>query len=177
MGGTLFTGMTCSALTAGVMALGMRLGEVENSRARVLRMIGTMAVGGDAAADELNSFNPVLNLGHKLARWFKREFGSTQCRAVTGCDFASATDVRAYIATDGTASCRRIAERVAARVAELVEEQSNPDNTQEFLTGRRAGAGRTGGGPRRAGRSSARSHLRGRRQPVTSAPCPRKEVR
>jgi len=137
MGGTLFTGMTCSALTAGVMALGMRLGEVENSHARVLRMIGTMAAGGDAAADELNAFNPVLNLGHKLARWFKREFGSTQCRALTGCDFASATDVCAYIANDGTASCRRIAQRVAARVAELVEERSNSCKTQESLTGGR----------------------------------------
>jgi C_GCAxxG_C_C family probable redox protein len=45
MGGTLFTGMTCSALTAGVMALGLALGQIENNRARVLRMIGTMGLG------------------------------------------------------------------------------------------------------------------------------------
>lgn len=172
MGGTLFTGMTCSALTAGVMALGMRLAEVENSRAKVLRMIGTMAVGGDAAADELNAFNPVMNLGHKLASWFKREFGSTQCRALTGCEFASATDVRAYIANDGTASCRRIAHRVTARVAELVEERSNPDKTQESLTGGRPALDeretdrKEQEGPLREG------HLRDRGQPVTSALCP-----
>ena len=121
MGGTLFTGMTCSALTAGVMATGLALGQVENSRTRVLRMIGTMAVGGNASADELNAFNPVMNLGQKLAAWFRSEFGSIRCRDLTGCDFASADDVREYIATDGTARCAAIAERVAARVADLVD--------------------------------------------------------
>ena len=127
MGGTLFTGMTCSALTAGVMALGSALGKIENSRARVLRMIGTMAVGGNALADELNAFNPVMNLGHTLAKWFKGEFGSIRCRELTGCDFASTADVREYIATDGTTRCTEIARRVAARVADLVE-QSSPGN-------------------------------------------------
>jgi C_GCAxxG_C_C family probable redox protein len=121
MGGTLFTGMTCSALTAGVMALGLALGRIEDSRPRVLRMIATMAAGGDAFADHLNAFNPLMNLGHRLATWFKDEFGSTQCRALTRCDFASAGDVRAYVACDGTARCERIAQGVAAQVAELID--------------------------------------------------------
>jgi hypothetical protein len=107
------------------MALGLALGQIENSRARVLRMIGTMAVGGNAFADELNAINPVMNLGHKLAGWFKGEFGSTRCRALTGCDFASTTDVRQYIATDGTTRCTQIATRVAARVAELIGHSSS----------------------------------------------------
>lgn len=85
------------------------------------RMLGTMAVGRNALADELNAFNPVMNLGHELAKWFEGEFGSTQCRALTGCDFASTEEVREYIATDGTARCTRIARQVAARVADLVE--------------------------------------------------------
>jgi len=121
MGGTLFTGMTCSALTAGVMALGLAAGKVEDSRPRVLRMIGTMAVGGNAFADELNEFNRVMNLGHKLAGWFKAEFASTQCRALTRSDFSSAADVREYIERDSTAECERIGHRVAARVAEMLE--------------------------------------------------------
>lgn len=120
MGGTLFTGMTCSALTAGVMALGLALGQIENSRVRVLRMIGTMAAGGKAFADELNAFNPVMNLGHTLAMWFKGEFASTQCRELAGCDFASTAQVREYIATGRTTTCAEIARRVAARVADLV---------------------------------------------------------
>jgi C_GCAxxG_C_C family probable redox protein len=124
MGGTLFTGRTCSALTAGVMALGLAHGQIEDSRPRVFRMLATMAVGGDASADHLNAFNPVMNLGHKLAKWFKEEFGSTQCRGLTGYDFASTADVGEYIANDGTGSCARMAERVAARVAELIERSS-----------------------------------------------------
>jgi C_GCAxxG_C_C family probable redox protein len=124
MGGTLFTGMTCSALTAGVMALGSALGQIEKSRARVLRMIGTMAIGGNAFADELNAFNPVMNLGHTLANWFTGEFGSTRCRELTGCDFTSTADVREYIATDGTTRCTEIARRVAACVADLLDPSS-----------------------------------------------------
>jgi hypothetical protein len=63
MGGTLFTGMTCSALAAGVMARGLALGEVEHSRRRLVRLIATMALGGDAFADDVNAFNRVMNLG------------------------------------------------------------------------------------------------------------------
>jgi C_GCAxxG_C_C family probable redox protein len=127
MGGTLFTGMTCSALTAGVTALGLALGRIEDSRPRVLRMIATMAAGGDAFADHLNAFNPLMNLGHKLGDWFKDEFGSTQCRALTGCDFASADNVREYVARDGTARCERIAQGVAAQVAELIDRDRRAD--------------------------------------------------
>jgi C_GCAxxG_C_C family probable redox protein len=122
LGGTLFTGMTCSALTAGVMALGLARGEIEDSRRRVLRMLMTMAAGRDATAGRLNAFNPVMNLGHELATWFRDEFGSTQCRALTGSDFASTKDVREYVETDGTASCERIARSVAGRVTELIDQ-------------------------------------------------------
>jgi len=124
MGGTLFAGMTCSALTAGVMALGLALGEIENSHTRVARMIATMAVRGDAFADELNAFNRVMNLGHELSVWFEAEFGSTQCRALTRCDFASTADVDEYIDRDGTADCARLARRVAEHVSAMVERSS-----------------------------------------------------
>jgi hypothetical protein len=124
MGGTLFAGMTCSALTAGVMALGLALGEIENSHIRVARMIATMAVGGDAFGDELNAFNRVMNLGHELSEWFDTEFGSTQCRALTRCDFASPADVEGYINRDGTADCALLARRVAERVSSMVQRAS-----------------------------------------------------
>jgi len=131
MGGTLFAGMTCSALTAGVMALGLALGEIENSRPRVARMIATMAVGGDAFADELNAFNRVMNLGHELSEWFEAEFGSTQCRALTRCDFASTADVDEYIDRDGTAECARLARRVAERVSVMVGRASTASHPDE----------------------------------------------
>lgn len=124
MGGTVFTGMTCSALTAGVMALGLAMGEIENSHVRVARMLATMAVGGDAMVDGVNKFNRVINLGHELSSWFEAEFGSTQCRALTRCDFASPEDVVDYIDRDGTADCARMAQRVAERVSIIVERAS-----------------------------------------------------
>jgi C_GCAxxG_C_C family probable redox protein len=120
MGGTVFTGMTCSALTAGVMALGLAVGEIENSRPRVLRMIATMAVGGDAFADKINAFNRTMNLGHRLSLWFAAEFGGTQCRDITRCDFARLDDVSRHVDGGGSAPCIALAERVAQRVQDMV---------------------------------------------------------
>jgi C_GCAxxG_C_C family probable redox protein len=136
LGGTLFTGMTCSALTAGVMAIGLARGKIEDSRLRVGRMLATMAAGRDATADRLNAFNPVMNLGNELATWFKDEFGSTQCRVLTGCDFASTDSVRKYVENDGTAGCERIARGVAARVTELLDRPRGADRQpqQTFAT-------------------------------------------
>jgi len=121
IGGTVLTGMTCSALTAGVMALGLALGEVERSRLRVLRMIGMMAAGGDAFADDVNKFNRTMNLGHELANWFGGAFGSTQCRSITGCDFSTTEGVNQYIDTDGVARCQVIAHQVAAEVERMID--------------------------------------------------------
>jgi hypothetical protein len=121
IGGTVLTGMTCSALTAGVMALGVVVGEIERSRLRVLRMIGKMLVGGDAFADDVNKFNRTMNLGQQLAKWFTGAFGSTQCRAVTGCDFSTTDGVNEYIDTDGVARCQALASQVAARVERMID--------------------------------------------------------
>ena len=124
MGGTLFTGMTCSAYAAGVMALGLRMCEIEDSLPRVMRMIVLMKTGGDAFADHINKFNKVMNLGNRLAQWFSEEFGSTQCQDITGCDFSSPAAARRYIETDGLARCREIAEKVADQVLRLLSNRS-----------------------------------------------------
>jgi C_GCAxxG_C_C family probable redox protein len=121
MGGTIFTGMTCSALTAGVMALGLKLGEIENSRLRVLRMVATMAIGGNAFEDKLNAFNRPMNLGHQLVRWFVARFGNTQCRQITGCDFSTMDDVNRYIERGNTARCQALVQHVAQRVQVMIE--------------------------------------------------------
>lgn len=126
MGGTVFTQMTCSALAAGVMAMGLARGEIEDSRLRVLRMIGTMAIGGDAFADRLNAFNKTMNLGHRLSRWFAVEHGSTQCRAITQCDFSTTDGVLHYIETRGTKRCGEVAQSVAARVQQMIGSEQQP---------------------------------------------------
>ena len=79
-----------------------------------------MAVGREAFADEMNAFNRVMNLGHDLAVWFEDRFGSTQCRALTGCDFAVPGDVEAYITSDGTRACRATSHAVAEHVSEMI---------------------------------------------------------
>jgi hypothetical protein len=123
IGGTVLTGMTCSTLTAGVMALGAAFGEIENSRPRVLRMISTMAAGGDAFANGLNKFNRTMNLGHQLAKWFKGAFGSTQCRDVTACDFSTTVGVNQYIETGVVSRCQAIAQQVAVEVDRMIDSE------------------------------------------------------
>ncbi len=120
LGGTLFKGITCSAFAAGVMALGLKIGEIENSYPRVMRMLGLMISGGDAFDDSVNKFNPAMNTGHRLSKWFRKEFGSTQCQAITECDFSSAAGADKYIASDGITRCSRIAKMVAERVENIL---------------------------------------------------------
>jgi C_GCAxxG_C_C family probable redox protein len=120
LGGTAFMGLTCSAYTAGVMALGLRFGEVENSLPRVVRMLAIMTAGGDALKDDLNKFNPSLKRGYRLSRWFAHEFGSTQCNEITQCDFATAGGVNDYISNNRLATCQSITEKVAAKVERII---------------------------------------------------------
>jgi C_GCAxxG_C_C family probable redox protein len=121
IGGTAFTGMTCSALAAGVMALGLRLGQIETSHLRVLHMVGLMAVRGDAFADDVNAFNGAMNHGNRLAQWFTAEFGSTQCAAITQCDFSTTEGVQRYIDDGGTVRCSAMAQSVAHRVLSVIQ--------------------------------------------------------
>ena len=122
IGGTVFKGLTCSAFTAGLMAVGLKLGEIEGSFPRVAWMLATMIAGGNALADHMNKFNRILNIGHRMSKWFKKEFGSTLCREITQCDFSSLGDVNRYIGNGSLTTCKIIAERVA-RQAEMIIKQ------------------------------------------------------
>jgi hypothetical protein len=120
MGGTLFMGRTCSAFTAGVMAIGLRIGEIEDSPLRVIRLLTIMTVDGNAFDDKLNKFNHSMNLGYKLSKWFIKEFGSTQCQALTGCDFSDPKGVNNYIEAGCIIRCKQIAERTAEKVQGII---------------------------------------------------------
>jgi len=119
LGGTALGGMTCGALLGGFLLLGQRLGAIEDSHLRVLRQVATMAVRGDAFADERNAFNRAMNRGHVLAEGFAAAFGSTQCRDLTGCDLATLAGVGRYVAGGCVARCQEMA-REAARQAEAL---------------------------------------------------------
>jgi len=121
LGGTLFQGRTCSAFTAGVMAVGLKIGEIENNPLRVIRMIAMMAFGGNAFDDRVNKFNKPMNTGYRISKWFRTEFGSTQCREITQCDFSSTGGVAKYVENGCVTRCRTIAEKVARKVQEVLK--------------------------------------------------------
>ncbi|MFO0585163.1 MAG: C-GCAxxG-C-C family protein [Anaeromyxobacter sp.] len=121
VGGTALEGLTCGALTAGVLSIGLAAGEIEDSPLRVLRMVGTMATGGNAFAEDLNAFNRAMNLGHALVRWFLREHGSTQCRVLTRCDLGTLEGARRYVDTRCVERCEALAAGVASRVRAMIE--------------------------------------------------------
>jgi hypothetical protein len=123
IGGTAFKGVTCSAFTAGLMAVGLKLGEIEDSYLRVMRMLAIMVVGGNAFPDHLNKFNRVMNLGNRMSKWFVKEFGSTMCREITQCDFSSLKDVTGYIENDTLTQCKIIAEKVARQAERIIEQK------------------------------------------------------
>ncbi len=119
-GGTACLGLTCSALTAGIMLMGLRLAVIENSYLRVLRLIALMLAKRDAFADRLNTFNVTMNIGNRMARWFGDEFGSTQCREITGTDFSSAAEVNRFLKGGGVSKCRAIAAKVADKTSDVL---------------------------------------------------------
>ena len=123
IGGTAFNGLTCSAFSAGLMAVGLKLGEIETSHFRVFRMLAIMIAGGNAFADHLNKFNRLMNIGHRMSKWFKEEFGSTLCREVTQCDFSSLQNVQRFIEKDTVASCKIIAEKVARQAEKIIKQK------------------------------------------------------
>ena len=126
VGGTLLRGMTCSAFAAGVMVVGLQAGEIENSPPRVIRLLFRMTVGGKAFDEKINKFNRSMNTGYRLSKWFVKEFGSTQCQAITGCDFSNMADVERYIQNNAVTRCRLIAEKVSDKVRETLENLGIP---------------------------------------------------
>ena len=123
IGGTAFKGLTCSAFTAGLMAVGLKLGELEDSYLRVIRMLATMIVGGNALADHINKTNRLMNIGDRMSKWFTKEFGSTLCLEITKCDFSSLENVQRYIGKGSVNTCKIIAEKVAKQAERIIIEK------------------------------------------------------
>jgi hypothetical protein len=121
IGGTAFKGLTCSAFTTGLMAIGLKLGEIEDSYLKVVRMLVIMMAGGNAFGDHLNKFNRLMNIGNRMSKWFKKEFGSTLCREITQCDFSYLSNVNRYIENGSVTNCKIIAEKVASQAEKIIK--------------------------------------------------------
>jgi hypothetical protein len=81
-----------------------------------------MTFGGNAFDERINKFNRTMNAGYRMSKWFKQEFGSTQCQAITGCDFSTGKGVSKYIESNCVTRCRDIAIKVAEKVQETLTE-------------------------------------------------------
>jgi len=71
-----------------------------------------------------------MNLGNRLSHRFTVKFGSTQCRAITQCDFSTTEGVQRYIDGGGTARCSAIAQSVALRVLSMIKPADTAESVQ-----------------------------------------------
>jgi C_GCAxxG_C_C family probable redox protein len=120
IGGTVLQGMTCSALSAGMLAIGIHCGQIENSYLRVPRLLFRIASGLDFMHERYNAFNSAMNIGNSLGLWFNNEFGATECKDVLGKDLSTQDGVDGYIAENTIERCREISAGVAARVRDML---------------------------------------------------------
>jgi C_GCAxxG_C_C family probable redox protein len=126
LGGTVLQRLTCGALTAGVMAIGLGLGQIEDRPHKVIQMIALLVSGGDAMRDDVNRFNPCINASHKLVSWFEETFGSCQCRGLIESSASDPQPWKTYLSQDRVDQCRVIACRTAEKVREILGGSSRP---------------------------------------------------
>ncbi|MEM2866174.1 MAG: C-GCAxxG-C-C family protein, partial [Candidatus Hadarchaeales archaeon] len=76
--GGMYSGLTCGALTGGLLVLGLRMG-----RARMEEGIEGL----------LASFDPA----QRLVKWFQEEYGTTLCRELTETDWFDVNQVMLFL--------------------------------------------------------------------------------
>jgi len=121
IGGTVLQGMTCGALAAGVLAIGLQYGKVENSYLRVPRLLFRIAAGLEFMDERYNAFNKSMNIGNSLGLWFKEQFGSTECKDILNIDLSTQEGISRYVSENSIDRCREICDRTAARVKDIVQ--------------------------------------------------------
>jgi len=121
IGGTLFQGMTCGALTGGVLIIGLKFGMIEDSYLRVMRWMVHSLLDGDIKREDLNKFNKALNIGYELAMSFKKEFGDTNCYKLTKINFLADEGVEKQLVAGKLDNCRVIVDRTANLVRDIIQ--------------------------------------------------------
>ena len=128
LGGTVLKGFTCSALTAGVIAIGSEFGGIENSYMRVSNMMRLFMFNTDAAMNpHINKANHAMNVSYDLAQRFGKEFGSTLCNDIIREDFSSKAGVDKYVSENRIDECRQITAFVVENVRKMVDEDLTYD--------------------------------------------------
>ncbi|MBN2108536.1 MAG: C_GCAxxG_C_C family protein [Deltaproteobacteria bacterium] len=122
IGGTVLQGMTCSALTAGVLAIGLRYGGFESSYMRTPRLLFRIAAGLEFMQDKYNAFNKSMNIANSLGLWFKNTYKATECKDLLALDLSTPEGVARYISENTVERCRGICAGVAAQVKEMLKQ-------------------------------------------------------
>mgnify|MGYP001813715656 CR=1 FL=1 len=122
-GGTVLKGFTCSALTAGVLAIGSEFGGIESSYVKVFNMMRLFMFNTDAAMNvQINNANHAMNVSYDLAQRFEREFGSTICNQIVQENLSTNSGVRNYISGQRIGKCQEISAFVAETVRKTIDE-------------------------------------------------------
>ncbi|MCP4659102.1 MAG: C_GCAxxG_C_C family protein [bacterium] len=121
LGGIVLRGQTCGALVGGVLAIGRAVGEIETSTLRCMKMLGMIIFGIDATGEDVNRFNRAVATGGRLVRWFREEFGTSECRELTATDFSDPAAVDRFVAEQGLNRCRTMALAVSRKVREILD--------------------------------------------------------
>lgn len=124
VGGVALSGGTCAAAVAGVLAIGLATGRIENSYRRVVAMMAKMLSGGDMMADDVNDFNPAINRGEILMSWFVESYGSANCIELTGVDIRESETAGRYFTGGGIQRCEEIGAAVAVKTREIIEDRT-----------------------------------------------------
>jgi C_GCAxxG_C_C family probable redox protein len=120
VGGLALSGGTCSAAAAGVLAIGLATGRIENSYGRVMAMMMRMFYGGDMMRDDVNHFNAAINRGQVLMEWFADAYGASACAGLTGIAIGRPETVERYVSGGGVGRCEAIAAAVAGKTREII---------------------------------------------------------
>ena len=120
VGGTLLQGLTCGALTAGVLAIGTKFGASKDKFSRVMKLMRMMKKNEDYNKENLNNFHKAMMISKDFGKWFEKEFGSSQCKEITQCNFSSCDDIDNYISNKKLNNCRKIVSKVSEKIEEIL---------------------------------------------------------
>ncbi|TDA33059.1 MAG: hypothetical protein DSO04_01285 [Hadesarchaea archaeon] len=104
LAGGMYSGLTCGALTGGLLVIGTRVGRRK------------MEEGLEGL---LESFDPA----QRLVKWFEAEYGTTSCRELTGTDWFDMNQVMLFLRSpDKLKECVERVRKTAEKVAEIMTE-------------------------------------------------------
>lgn len=123
-GGIGLSGGLCGALAGALMPLGLALG-IDPRHAGFFQTL-TMYVKGHVNL-YLNRIEPeIWSVANEVARDFKREFGSLECRDITGCRFSTGEDLEEFMA--GSEKCAEIKRWCLERCTDQILKYAGPNS-------------------------------------------------